>query len=133
MSSMNYHRIVRFILRSAAIATFTLGTITLLAPDFVVRVADGYSGDNYHLVRFIGTALIGFGVMNWLYSNFNDLVATLPAIYGNLMSLCLAIIVDVAGLVRGTLSSTAWLILGLHIVFLVAFIKCVLLIKLRAQ
>lgn len=130
---MDKYQIVRLILRSAAIATFVLGTITLLAPGFVVKAADGYSGENYHLVRFIGTALIGFGVTNWLYSNFANLTATLPAIYGNLMSLSLAILVDVVGLITGSLSNTTWLILGLHIIFLVAFMKCVLLIKLPSQ
>ena len=123
------HRLTRLILRLAAIATFILGIITLLAPDFVVMVADGYSNGNYHLVRFIGTALIGFGIMNWFYSTFDDLSATLPAIYGNLVSLLLAIAVDSLGLVTNMLNTSALLILGLHIIFFILFMKCVLLIR----
>jgi len=123
------HRLTRLILRLAAIATFVLGIITLLAPDFVVAVANGYSNGNYHLVRFIGTALIGFGITNWFYSKFDDLKATLPAIYGNLASLLLAIAVDVLGLVTNMLNASAWLILGMHVVFFILFIKCVLLIR----
>jgi Na+-driven multidrug efflux pump len=123
------HRIVRLILRFAAVATFILGGITLFFPDLVVEISDGYSTGNYHLVRFIGTALIGFGITNWFYSTFEDLKVTLPAIYGNITSLSLAILVDAYGLVAGRLRPTAWIILCLHIFFCIAFIKCVLLIR----
>jgi len=128
MTTYTAHKIVRAILRLAAIATLILGAITLLAPNFVVSISDGYSNGNFHLVRFIGTALIGFGVMNWLYSTFEDLSSTLPAIYGNIVSLGLAIGVDIFGLISNHLSPSAWLISAIHITFFIAFIKCAVLI-----
>lgn len=117
---------VRYVLRAAAVVTFMLGVATLVAPQLIVDWFDGQTtlGD-YHFVRFIGTALIGFAVMNWLYARLHDVRATLPAIYGNLTSLALAIIVDIIGIMLHTLPMAAWLILIVHILFMLAFGYCV--------
>lgn len=123
------NRTVTFVLRFAALATFIIGLITLLAPEEVIRVFDGFDPSNYHFVRFIGTALIGFAVTNWLYSSFGDVKVVIPAIYGNLTSLILAIIVDIIGILVGVLSSMAWLILLLHFIFTIAFAYTVWLIN----
>lgn len=120
---------IRFVLRAAALTTFVLGVGIVLRPDLIVSWFDGYSGNNYHFVRFIGTALIGFSVMNWLYSRFKTISAVLPAIYGNLTSLLLATAVDVVGALNGMLSRPAWLILIVHFIFTAAFIYCVVHIK----
>ena len=122
--------IVRHVLRSAALITLLLGIATLLAPQLIVDWFDGQRTlDDYHFVRFIGTALIGFSVMNWLYSRLADITATLPAIYGNLVSLTLAIVVDTVGIVFHTLPAAAWLILFVHLAFEAAFIYCVIGLK----
>lgn len=126
---MSTDQTVSTVLRLAASATLIIGLITLLAPEEIVRIFDGYDPSNYHFVRFIGTALIGFAVMNWLYSLSSDMKAVLPAIYGNLTSLILAIIVDTFGLAAGVLSHAAWWILSLHIVFTWAFAYLVWLIR----
>ena len=57
--------IVRHALRGAALITLLLGIATLLLPQVIVDWFDGQRTlDDYHFVRFIGTALIGFSVMN---------------------------------------------------------------------
>lgn len=106
-----------------------MGLATILAPDLIIRWFDGGSVGSTHFVRFLGAALIGFGVTNWLYSKSENLEAILPAIYGNLTSLGLAILVDIIGLSLHMLSSASWLILGLHVVFAAAFAYCITLIK----
>lgn len=126
---MSADRTVSCILRLAAIVTLIIGCITLLAPAQVVSIFDGFEAHNLHFVRFIGASLIGFSIGNWLYSYFHDLRAVLPAIYGNLTSLVLAIIVDVLGLISGALSSATWLILGLHTIFAFTFWYCIRLIR----
>jgi hypothetical protein len=126
---MSTTQTVSTVLRTAAIATLVIGLITLFAPEEIIRIFDGYDPGNYHFVRFIGTALIGFAVTNWLYSFFKEMKVVLPAIYGNVASLALAIIVDVIGLLAGVLASAAWLILMLHAVFLVAFLYSIRLIR----
>ena len=125
----NQHRTVKFVLQLAAGATFVIGLSTLFAPQLIVRWFDGFGGPNLHLVRFLGTALIGFSVTNWLYSQFDDLTIVVPAIYGNLTSLGLALIVDSLGLAFHKLNRAAWLILIVHIIFIAAFSYCVVLIK----
>lgn len=130
---MNTNRTVSTVLRLAALATFVIGLATLLAPGLIVQIFDGYSEGNFHFVRFIGTALIGFSVSNWLYSGLDDLSAVLPGIYGNITSLTIAIVVDLLGLAIGVLSAMAWLIVLLHVAFDVAFIYCVWLVKQCSQ
>jgi hypothetical protein len=120
---------VSAVLRTAAGATLLIGLITLLAPEVIVRIFDGYDPSNYHFVRFIGTALIGFAVTNWLYSSFEDMKVVLPAIYGNVTSLVLGVAVDVIGLIAGVLSLAAWWILLLHTIFLALFAWCIRLIR----
>lgn len=122
-------RTVRTILQWAAFFTFWIGLGTLLIPEVIIHWFDGFEAPNLHFVRFIGTALIGFSVINWLYSRLNNLEYILPAIYGNLASLSLAIIVDAIGLYLHMLAPLAWLILALHAVFAGAFLYCVLLIR----
>ena len=126
--SLSANQTVSLVLRLAAVATFGIGLVTLLAPSEVIRIFDGYDPTNYHFVRFIGTALIGFSVTNWLYSSFHSKEVVLPAIYGNLTSLVLAVLVDVIGLAIGVLAPAAWLILLLHAAFTAAFTYCVWLI-----
>ncbi len=119
---------VRLVLRMAAIATFLIGLATLLKPDTIIAWFDGSAGESNHMVRFIGTALIGFATANWLYSNSEDVVTVLPAIYGNLVSLGLAIAVDLVGLLQHKLARPAWLILALHAAFMLGFTYCIVLI-----
>jgi hypothetical protein len=126
---MTANQRVSFILRLAAVATFAIGLVTLFFPAELIKIFDGYDSSNFHFVRFIGTALIGFSVTNWLYSSFRTKEAVLPAIYGNLTSLLLAVLIDTIGLIAGVLASAAWLILIVHTLFAAAFIYCALLIQ----
>lgn len=129
MSLPSSNRTVSGVLQISALATLVIGVATLISPGTIVSWFDGEMVDNFHFVRFIGTALIGFSVTNWIYSKTTDLSNVLPAIYGNLTSLILAIIVDFIGIVLKLLSPMAWLILLLHVIFAAAFMYCVVLIK----
>lgn len=128
---MKTNYIVSLVLRIAAIVTAVIGLTTLIAPAAIISVFDGYNADNFHFVRFIGTALIGFAVMNWLYSTFEDMRVVLPVLYGNMTSLVLAIIVDLVGLLAGTLTQMTWFILGLHLMFVAAFGYCIRLVAIN--
>ncbi|MDQ3123426.1 MAG: hypothetical protein M3Q14_01950 [bacterium] len=119
---------VRIILQIAAFSTLIIGVGTLLFPDLIVSWFDGTSGESNHFVRFIGTALIGFSVANWLCSRLPDLSHALPVIYGNFTSLVLAILVDLIGLALNLLSGAVWIILLVHFSFALAFWYCIRLI-----
>jgi hypothetical protein len=100
----------------------------LFAPNLLVDWFTHGQETSSYFVRFIGAALIGYSVTNWIYSQSEQIVNMLPATYGNLTSLSLATLVDLAGLWFGPLNSLAWLIFGLHVTFTIAFMRCVFII-----
>lgn len=120
---------VKLILQLSALATLGIGLGTLILPGVIIGWFAGDKTESHHFVRFIGTALIGFSVSNWIYSKFVDLKAVLPGIYGNMTSLCLAIAVDLIGLLLHQLNRSGWLILGVHVGFAAAFLYCILQIR----
>lgn len=109
-------------LRIAAVVTLVLGAGLMVLPGPIVAY---FNNDQYpntvHFVRFLGTALTGFGVLNWMGSAIEDAEAALPGMYGNLTSLVLASLIDVIGLTYRILNPRGWLILALHLVFVVGF------------
>lgn len=120
--------IVRYVLRAAAIATLLLGVIMIAAPGELLRWFGNGSADNQHFPIYLGTALIGFSLTNWLYSRFSDLTVLKPAIYGNLASLLTAFVIDTVSLAKDTLNQALWLILFIHLIFAVAFLYCLVII-----
>lgn len=126
---MSQDKMVSLVLRLAAIATCAIGLVVLLFPQMITQVFDGYNGSNYHFIRFIGTALLGFAVMNWLYAGFHDKKAVMPALLGNLTSLFIAVVIDTIGLIYGTVPMAAVVILAVHFVFMAAFGYAIWLIR----
>lgn len=117
------------VLKLAALFTFFIGIVTLIAPGEIVRIFDGYDAPNNHFVRFIGTALIGFAVADWMYSQMVDVQNALPAIFGNLTSLVLAMGIDLVGIFTGKLTNYAWLLFVMHTAFALAFLYCVMQLR----
>lgn len=120
--------LVRYVLRAAAVATLLLGITMIAAPGQLLNWFGNGSADNQHFPIYLGTALIGFSLTNWLYSRFNDLSVLKPAIYGNLLSLLTALVIDIVSLTRGSLSQALWLVLFVHLLFAAAFLYCLVVI-----
>lgn len=120
-------RNIRAVLAGAALATFSIGVATLTMPNLLVGWFDGSQSEDYHFVRFIGTALIGFAVMNFVYSKSPDIASATPALWGNLVSLLLAVIVDAVSVYSGELNALAILLLVLHAIFAALFSYCIYL------
>jgi hypothetical protein len=120
--------VVKNILRAAAAATAVIGVSLILFPGQLLEWFTGDVVDNKHFAIYLGTALIGFAITNWLYSKVHELAYVLPAIYGNLISLVLAIIIDAGALLAEAAESSLWLILALHVVFAGAFAYSLVLI-----
>lgn len=114
---------IRFILKSAAAATLLIGVSLLVFSGAILEVL-GMSNDSEHFAVYLGSALIGFAAANWLFSQSKDLALILPLIYGNLISLIIAAVVDALLLLEGKVSSMVWLILLLHAGFALAFGWC---------
>lgn len=95
----------------------------IVLPGQILKVF-GDGGSNQHFAIYLGTALVGFATINWLYSNASNQQILKPAIYGNLASLLPAVVIDGVAVAKNNVSSSIWLILILHIVFGVAFLYC---------
>ncbi len=47
-------KLIKTILQLAALTTFILGLVIILAPDLIIKWFDGNSAGNNHFVRFVG-------------------------------------------------------------------------------
>jgi len=119
----------RGVLRAAAVATFLLGLALLFFTSHIIQLFDKSWGDEKHFAIYLGTALIGFAVTNWLYSHSHNLEAIQPAIVGNLVSLVTASVIDVVAIFTLSANRIIWLILILHLVFAAAFGYCLVAIR----
>lgn len=124
----NEFLIVRRVLKASAIATFLIGLSLLLYANQVVGIFGDW-GKSQHFATYLGSALIGFSVSNWLYSRIKDLAVILPLIYGNLVSLLIASVIDAYLLLQMEVTNMVWLVLLLHLCFAVAFGYCLKILK----
>lgn len=122
-------QLVRNVLKAAAVATFAIGFTVLIDPVLVMAWFGDGGTANAHFVQYVGTALIGYSVINWLYSNAEDIRHALPGMYGNLASLGVATALDVVSIARQISRPSLWVILLIHVVFATLFIKCILLMR----
>jgi hypothetical protein len=125
----NNVRLVRHVLRASALATLLIGLSLLLYAAPIVSWLSGNTQANEHFAVYLGTALVGFAVTNWLYSNSKSLEYVMPAIYGNLTSLLAAIVIDVGAIIAAELNWFVWAILALHFIFLLAFTYCLVIMR----
>ncbi len=98
-------------------------------PDIIVSWFSRSKEDSTHFIRFIGAALLGFSVTNWFYSRSRDIRTVQPALIGNLASLSLAVIIDIAGLISGEVTQAGWLMLLVHATFGTAFMYSINLLR----
>lgn len=78
--------------------------------------------DFAHFIRFLGTALIGFSVLNWYGARLaHNTEAMLIAVTANFTSLALATAIDLLMLTSHTMNSRGLLILALHLSFALGF------------
>jgi hypothetical protein len=119
---------IGFTMRAAAVVTLGLGVTMIAFPSELLHWFGNGSG-NQHFAIYLGTSLIGFSVINWLFSRADDPQTLKPVIYGNLASLVIASVIDTVTLARGSVSQSIWLILILHLVFVAAFVYCLRLLS----
>lgn len=129
----NDYKIERYVLRAAAAATLVLGISLLFFASQIVSLLDNGGVLERHFAVYLGTALIGFSVTNWYYSQSRALEAVRPAIIGNQVSLVAASVVDILFLAKQPGKLIVWLILLLHITFVFAFSYCLMNIRRLAK
>jgi Na+-driven multidrug efflux pump len=123
------YTVERRVLKVASITTLVLGLALLFFSAEIVKLFNKEWSQERHFAVYLGTALLGFAVSNWLYSLSRDLSAVRPAIIGNLVSLVTASVIDVSFLMMQPASPVIWLILLLHMAFVCAFTYCLFNIR----
>ena len=122
-------KLVRRVLFISALATLFIGlALIAFAQDIVDLVSLGVNGED-HFAIYLGSALLGFAVTNFLYSRSQDIHMVVDALYGNLVSLLTATVIDVVALFSQPTSIAIWLILVLHLAFAIAFMACIRHVK----
>ena len=99
----------------ASLIAFFFGVGMLLAPKMLASNF-GVSLDEGGILfgRSLGALLLGLGTINWL-SRDKSLQNLKPVLYGNLVVQVLTGVIDFMGVQSGTLNSSAWVGIIIHI------------------
>jgi len=116
----------RYVLKTAAIATLLIGLGLIFFTTDLIRWFDSSKFQDRHFAIYLGTALCGFAVMNWLYSYSHNLGAIKPALIGNLASLLIASIIDVTLLAAHETGPAILIVLAIHLAFSLVFAYCLM-------
>jgi hypothetical protein len=67
----------------------------------------------------LGSALVGYSYLNW-FTSANG-VTVRPTLIGNFSTLSIALVISIIGVLDGSLKTSGWLIVLLHLVFACGF------------
>ncbi len=108
--------------RFAGLVTLVLGTACILFPQTMLWFLDRQAAQDIGFTHYLGTALIGFSVLNWYGARFADKPAiALVALTANFMSLALATVIDLIETASGMGAPGLPPVLALHLGFAAAF------------
>jgi hypothetical protein len=78
------------------------------------------------LVRYFGSALLAFGVLEWFGKDFRDWEAVRAVLIAVIVLNGVGLLVTLWGMAEGLLNSTAWSSIILYAVFLAGAVYCLL-------
>jgi hypothetical protein len=101
--------------------TLFIGGFVLFNPSLIL---DWFipGANNAFFVRFIGSTLIGYAVLNHRAARQKSREARELAIVSNIATLFIATVISIVGVLNGSITSYQWLIVSEHLVFLGGFI-----------
>jgi hypothetical protein len=111
----------RTVLIIAAVVALSYGLATLLIPTIIDPLHGfGTSLQEVFLTRFLGGALLGLGVINWLAKD-QDYATLHPILIGNLVADVVGLILSVTGTLAGTMNAMGWVGAVCYLVLVPAF------------
>jgi hypothetical protein len=111
----------RTVLTIAAVVAISYGLATLLIPTIIGSLYGfGTSPGEVFLTRFLGGALVGLGVINWLAKD-QDYATLHPILIGNLVADTIGLILSVMGTLAGTMNAMGWVSVVIYLVLAPAF------------
>jgi hypothetical protein len=111
----------RTVLTVAAVIGLVFALGLILMPAFMGTLyGTGTSPNQLLLARLFGSALLGFGLMNWMARDL-DYSALRPILFGNLAGDVVGFIVCVMGTLGGVMNSMGWLSVALYLLLSLGF------------
>lgn len=108
-------------LEFTALVTLGVGLVLLFWPGRILEwFIPGATGDFF--VRFIGSALVGYASLNHFAAREHERSARRLAIMSNIITLSIATLLSIAGVLSGSIVTNHALIIGEHVLFLSGFI-----------
>lgn len=121
------HKLVRSFFVLAGLTTLILGLGLVISPQWVTNifVNDPISANGIFFIRFAGTSLLGFSILNFYAFNKSPQLLRLAAIV-NIASLAPATVIAVWTYQHYSIDNFRWLIVAEHLFFLSGFLACLL-------
>jgi len=111
----------RTVMTIAAVVALVFALGLILMPAFMGTLyGTGTSPNQLLLARLFGSALLGFGLINWLARD-SDYATLRPIILGNLVGDFVGFIVCVMGTLGGVMNSMGWLSVALYLLLALGF------------
>lgn len=106
----------------AGAVTMALGAGFIFAPDLMLAAVYGPTASDIGFTRYLGTALTGFGVLNWYGARFASKPdIALVALVANGTSLVLATCINLSEILAGNATVGTMPVLVLHLGFALGF------------
>ena len=111
----------RTVLTIAAVVAIIFALGLILMPAFMGTLyGTGTSPNQLLLARLFGSALLGFGVINWFAKDL-DYTTLRPIMLGNLVGDAVGFVVCVMGTLGGVMNSMGWLSVALYLLLALGF------------
>jgi hypothetical protein len=111
----------RTVLTVAAVIAIVFALGLILMPAFMGTLyGTGTSPNQLLLARLFGSALLGFGLMNWVAKDL-DYATLRPILLGNLAADAVGLIVCVMGTLSGVMNSMGWTSVVLYLLLALGF------------
>lgn len=118
-----YKPFVKNYLLITSFTTFVIGVLLLFWPERILQwFIPGASGDFF--VRFIGSALIGYAALNFMTAQSKNAEAQRLALWSNLITLSIATILSIYGVISGQIQAMQALLIIEHVIFTAGFAAC---------
>jgi hypothetical protein len=111
----------RTILTVSAVVAFIFALGLILMPATMGSLyGTGTSPNQLLLARLFGSALLGFGLVNWLSKDM-EYASLRPLLAGNLVGDLVGLVVTVMGTLGGVMNSMGWLSVAIYLVLALGF------------
>jgi uncharacterized membrane protein len=109
----------------SAVVAVLFGLAFLLAPAAAASVYGvPYEPHTALNLQFFGSALVGFGAVQWVAKDFRDWDAVRGILIASIIADALGLIVNLIGTVQGLINGMAWTTTLIYVLFIIGAVYC---------